>query len=83
MDRPTLQSKTMTVGFRFEGGNEMLTCEGYKMFWGRLLIVPVMPGRDPYTETGVCLYKPEHDCWYINGSSYPADICRVVEDYSE
>lgn len=56
----------------------MLECEGYKMFHGTLMVTPRC--KDPFEVKGTCLYKPEYDCWYANGSSYPAKICCVWED---
>ena len=58
----------------------MLKCEGYMMFRGKATIQPVSKSRKSYVEEGDWLYKPEHDCWYVNGSSYPAEI---VEDIVE
>lgn len=54
----------------------MLTCEGYKMFYGSALISPV--NREPYRVYGTWLYKPEYDCWYCNGRSFPAEIVSVI-----
>jgi len=50
----------------------MLTCEGYRMFQGTATVTPV--ARPAFDVTGTWLYKPEYRCWYVNGSSYPADI---------
>lgn len=58
----------------------MLKSEGYKMFRGTGSIVPKSQKFAPFTEKGDWLYKPEHDCWYVNGRSYPAEIVEVVED---
>lgn len=51
----------------------MLTCEGYKMFFGRATITPVNM-RGSFTVIGTWLYKPEYRCWYVNGESYPEEI---------
>ena len=51
----------------------MLSCEGYKMFKG---IMKVNTG----TVEGIWLYKPEYDCWYCGGSSYPAIVCEILVD---
>jgi hypothetical protein len=56
----------------------MLTCEGYKMFRGTAVIKPV--NRPPYTVNGTWLYKPEYDCWYVNGESYPAEIVTEIRE---
>lgn len=58
----------------------MLTCEGYKMFYGMATVTPVNPKFPQQTITGTWLYKPEYDCWYVNGESYPAEI---VSDFHE
>lgn len=56
----------------------MLSCEGYKMFKGAMKIKSVV--RPEYIEEGVWLYKPEYECWYCNGRSYPNENCEVVID---
>ena len=57
----------------------MIKVEGYKAFHGDMLITP---GNPTYPEFTVMhsdwLYKPETDCWYCNGSSYPAKCCKIV-----
>ena len=58
----------------------MLECEGYKMFKGLATVTPTNPKFQAQTINGIWLYKPEYDCWYVNGSSYPADI---VGDFHE
>lgn len=58
----------------------MLKCEGYKMFSGSAVIRPKNPKFPPQTIKGTWLYKPEYDCWYVNGSSYMAEI---VTDFTE
>lgn len=56
----------------------MLKCEGYKMFRGKGTIVPV--NGEPYTITGTWLYKPEWNCWYVGGRSFPAEIVTDIEE---
>ena len=58
----------------------MLKCEGYKMFYGTATIVPVKTWGPPFEETGTWLYKPEYDCWYVNGRSFPADIVTDIRE---
>lgn len=58
----------------------MIHVEGYKAFHGWLKVTPVNKVFDPIMLHGDFLYKPELDCWYGNGSSYPAGICEVFED---
>lgn len=63
----------------------MIKVDGYKAFRGTLRVTPTATGFKPYSITGDCLYKPEHDCWYVQpehgfSQSIPADICKVEED---
>ena len=53
--------------------SKLLTCEGYKMFEGEMVITP--PNRPEYILSGVWLYKPDCDCWYCKGSSFPSKVC--------
>ena len=59
--------------------SKVLECEGYKMFEGHMMIYPKCLEIQPYSIEGTWLYKPEYDCWYCKGSSYPADICHIVK----
>ena len=61
----------------------MLSSEGYKMFRGTARIVPLTDRFAPYEVSGDWLYKPEWDCWYVNGSSYPAEIVKDIREESE
>lgn len=61
----------------------MLTCEGYKMFYGTMEITPRNPEFKPFIVEGTWLYKPEYGCWYCKGQSYMASICKVIEDRTE
>lgn len=58
----------------------MLKCEGYKMFYGEATVTPKNDRFPPIIILGTWLYKPEYDCWYVNGSSYPESI---VSDFKE
>lgn len=60
----------------------MIKVEGYKAFKGVMKITPKNEKFSPFEKDGDWLYKPEYDCWYCGGSSYPASICEVVEDYT-
>lgn len=62
----------------------MITVEGYKAFRGLMKITPKR-GADvpPFTLSGDWLYKPDTDCWYCDGRSFAADICKVVVDLTE
>jgi len=61
----------------------MIKSEGYKAFHGTATIRPVNPAFPARDETGDWLYKPEWDCWYVNGSSYPAKIVTDIREESE
>ena len=61
----------------------MLTREGYKMFRGTGEIHHAKTGALIETQYGDWLYKPEYDCWYVNGRSYPAECVFVVTDETE
>lgn len=58
----------------------MLECEGYKMFYGTATVTPVNPKFPARDITGTWLYKPEHDCWYVNGESWPAEIVSDIRE---
>jgi hypothetical protein len=61
----------------------MINVEGYKAFKGIMRIVPKTVLMQPFEIEGDWLYKPEYDCWYCCGSSYPASICEIVECWTE
>lgn len=56
----------------------MLQCEGYKMFYGVMEIKP--KNTCSHTVEGTWLYKPEYECWYCKGRSYPVDVCFIIKD---
>lgn len=58
----------------------MLKCEGYKMFFGTMRITPKVSGFGPFEVEATWLYKPEFKCWYGKGSSYPEEVCEIVDD---
>lgn len=58
----------------------MICSEGYKAFRGTMRIVPKNPSMKPYELTADWLYKPEYQCWYGKGSSFPEVICEVMVD---
>lgn len=58
----------------------MLQCEGYKMFRGSMRIDAPRGEWNGRVISGVWLYKPEYDCWYCDGGSYPAEVMCLVED---
>ena len=61
----------------------MLKCEGYMAFRGTMRVSPTNPKFQMQEIRGDWLFKPEFNCWYANGSSYPAEICEVVEDETD
>ena len=54
-----------------------LSCEGYKMFYGTMLITPKNDIK-AFTLNGDWLFKPDTNCWYCRGSSFPENICQKV-----
>ena len=57
---------------------KIIEVDGYKAFRGVMKIIPKSPQFSPYEVCGDWLYKPEYDCWYGKGGSYPASICEIV-----
>ena len=57
----------------------MIKVEGYMAFEGVLRVKPKSKAI-PYELTGQFLYKPDTNCWYGKGGSFPAEICEVIED---
>ena len=58
----------------------MLKSEGYAMFEGTATITPLNDTIQPFDVTGVWLYKPTHDSWYVNGRSFIADIVSNIRE---
>ena len=50
------------------------------MFRGKATIVPKNKRFKEYDLEGDWLYKPEHDCWYVGGFSYPAEIVTNIRE---
>ena len=58
---------------------KMIEVEGFKAFRGLMQIQIVTDGKMYQAEFfGDWLYKPEPDCWYHKGASFPAKFCKVV-----
>ena len=59
----------------------MIKVEGYKAFHGDMKINPKNSLYPPFY---ICnkdwLYKPECNCWYGDGRSFPAEICEPIEN---
>ena len=67
----------------------MLTCEGYKMFRGRMTVTPgpLATKREPYKLHGTFLFRPDLDVWFCSGdpmfplgTSVPAGMCSDFEE---
>ena len=58
---------------------KMIEVEGYKAFHGDMRITP---GNKLYSPFYICnkdwLYKPDTDCWYGGGASYPSICCTPI-----
>jgi hypothetical protein len=50
------------------------------MFFGAATITPKNQNLKPFELVGTWLYKPEYDCWYCAGNSFPA---KIVSDFRE
>ena len=61
----------------------MLTSEGYRMFRGVGEIHNAKTGEYVDAQHGDWLYKPEYDCWYVNGRSYPAECVLILHDETD
>ena len=55
-------------------GGKMICVEGFRAFRGAMEIVNES-GRVIW---GDWLYKPDSECWYCGGYSYPSICCRVL-----
>ena len=58
----------------------MINVDGYKAFRGVMKITPKCESVPPFELNGDWLFKPEFKCWYGCGSSYPEEICAVVQE---
>lgn len=59
---------------------QMIECEGYKAFFGTMLITPKNKNIEPFIIADKdWLYKPQYDCWYGDGRSFMSAICTVIE----
>lgn len=63
---------------RYFSTNDPVSVEGYKAFRGTMRITPkaAVPAFELH---GDWLYKPDTGCWYGKGSSFPEDICTIME----
>lgn len=58
----------------------MIEVGGYKAFRGTMLVTPQNSVLGPYTLTGDWIYIPQCGCWYGEGQSFPAEICKIVSE---
>ena len=59
----------------------MIKVEGYKAFHGTMKVSPNNGLYTPFYITDKdWLYKPDTDCWYGNGQSFPAAICEPIKE---
>lgn len=56
----------------------MIKVEGYKAFHGSMRIDYEL--HRELIENKDWLYKPDTDCWYGAGRSFPADVCKPIEE---
>ena len=59
--------------------DKIISIEGYKAFRGTMKIRPKTAAVPAFELSGDWLYKPDTKCWYGKGSSFPEDICTIVE----
>lgn len=59
----------------------MIEVEGYKAFKGTMKITPKSETISSFQTLGEWLYKPDTQCWYCHGCSYPSEICEVIKEY--
>lgn len=71
--------ESTTAMFPKPSTGRIISVEGYKVFSGRMLWTPANPAYEPKKICGDWLYKPDADCWYCRGTSYPADTCAILE----
>lgn len=55
---------------------KMIEVEGFKAFRGVMRVCILVGDQEVY---GDWLYRPDTDCWYCRGESYPSGVCDVLE----
>jgi hypothetical protein len=51
------------------------------MFKGQATVKPKCENARPFSVNGTWLYRPDTDCWYVNGMSFSKDIVEYfIED---
>lgn len=58
---------------------KIICVEGYKAFRGTMKVTPGNPAYPPFELEGEWLYKPDTDCWYCKGRSFPAFTCKPLD----
>lgn len=58
----------------------MIIVEKHKAFRGTMIITPKNDKLEPFSLQGDWMYRPDTDCWYGCGRSFPAEVCEIVED---
>ena len=62
----------------------IISVEGYKAFHGDMLITPQNTEFNSfYISDKDWLYKPDTNCWYGAGRSFPADVCTPIEENND
>lgn len=56
---------------------KIIEVEGFKAFRG-VMKIGFSPATLRYIR-GDWLYKPDTECWYCDGESYPDHICMIME----
>lgn len=56
---------------------KVIIVEGYKAFTGWMRICWM--DRPMEEHRGDWLYRPDTDCWYGKGQSFPAEVCTILE----
>ena len=59
--------------------DKVISVEGFKAFRGTMRIQPKTAAVQAFELSGDWLFKPEAGCWFGKGSSFPEDICTIVE----
>lgn len=59
---------------------EMSEEKGFRPFFGKMKITPKSAKFPAKIFVGEWEYRPETDCWYGCGQSFPADICEILEE---
>lgn len=57
----------------------MICVEGYKAFRGKMRVWSRTGDFAAYEIHGDWLYKPDTNCWYCKGSSYPDKLCEILD----